>query len=268
VSEFDRDSPPFEPTETIDGLTRRQWVLILGRLAAVAGFSGIVPELPAALAAAGEQQLTALPPGLYYPAEEHLAHALGDIGSVHEIPPGCETDYVRPVSGPFRPQFFSQEELEVVTRIIHIVLGEVDSGTLSQVVNWLDLYLHSATGVREAAQTLDPLHRALAIAYQGDSALRELENADPQSVFGSGLAALQQLSVEQYARGFCALDHAQQANLVATISRATPDSSLRKFFEILRTEAIRAYYTSRAGLKDLDYKGNWYYAVCPGCERK
>lgn len=258
----------FEPTERMEELTRRQWVLILGRLAAVAGFSGIVPELSAALPEAAGQQLAALPPGLYYPAEEHLSHALGDIGSVHEIPPGSETEYVRPGSGPFRPQFFSQEELEVVIRIIQILLGEVDSETLSEVVNWLDLRLHSATGVREAAQRLEPLHRALAIAYHGDLAVQELETADPQRIFSSGLASLQQLSVEQYDRGFSALDSAEQANLVATISTATPDSSLRKFFEILRTETVRGYYTSAAGLKDLDYKGNWYYVACPGCERK
>jgi hypothetical protein len=43
---------------------------------------------------------------------------------------------------------------------------------------------------------------------------------------------------------------------------------LRKFFETTRTEIARGYYTSAQGLKELDYKGNWYYAACPGCEKE
>ena len=42
----------------------------------------------------------------------------------------------------------------------------------------------------------------------------------------------------------------------------------RKFFEIARTEAVRGYYTTAAGLEELDYKGNAYYADSPGCEAK
>ena len=37
------------------------------------------------------------------------------------------------------------------------------------------------------------------------------------------------------------------------------------FFTFLKAEAIRAYYTSRHGLRELNYKGNWYYAASPGC---
>ena len=252
--------------EPINEVTRRQWILILGRLGAIAGFSGVVPEFAAALSVAEGVGNKALPPGLYYPSEDHLSHALGDVGS-HKIVPGSETEYVQPSSGPFRPQFFSGKEFELVTKIIQILLGEVDSRALSQVVSWLDLHLHSAAGVREAALKLDPLHRALAVAYYGESPVRELETADPQSVMRSGLAALEQLSFEQYDRGFLALDAAQQTKLVA-ISTAKSDGPLRELFEILRAEAVRGYYTSAEGLKDLDYKGNWYYAASPGCERK
>ena len=38
-----------------------------------------------------------------------------------------------------------------------------------------------------------------------------------------------------------------------------------RFFTFLKAEAIRAYYTSRHGLRELNYKGNWYYAASPGC---
>lgn len=255
----------FKPPEMHDEVTRRQWLLILGRLAALAGFSGVVPELSAALPDAKGQPL---PPGLYYPSQEHLSHALGDLGGMHKIPPGSETDYVRPSSLPFRPQFFSDEEFKIVTRVVEILLGKVDSAALSQAAQWLDLYLYSAVGVREAALNLDPLHRGLAVAYYGESVVRELETADPQAAVRSGIAALQQLSMEQYGQKFLQIDESQQTKILTSISAAQPDSPLRKFFETTRTEIARGYYTSAQGLKELDYKGNWYYAACPGCEKE
>ena len=38
--------------------------------------------------------------------------------------------------------------------------------------------------------------------------------------------------------------------------------------DLARHEAIRGYYTSAAGIAELDYKGNTYYPDCPGCEIK
>ncbi len=243
-------------------------MLILGRLATIAGFSGIVPEIAAALPGVEGPGNRALPPGLYYPSQDHLSHALGDLGTVRTIPAGTQTEYVRLSSRPFRPQFFSDEELKMVTRIIELLLGKVGPGALSEGVQWLDLYLYSAAGVREAALRLDPLHRALAVAYYGESAVRELETADPQGLVRSGLAALQGLSIEQFGQGFLAVSESQQIMLLTKISSSNPEIPMRKFFEIVRTEAVRGYYTSADGLKDLEYKGNWYYANCPACEEK
>jgi hypothetical protein len=61
------------------------------------------------------------------------------------------------------------------------------------------------------------------------------------------------------------LTEPQQVELVGSTGTAKPDSPLRKFFEVMRSEAIRGYYTSAEGLKELDYKGNSYYPECPGC---
>ncbi len=258
----------FQSTEVGNELTRRQWLLILGGLATIAGFSGVVPELTAALSGAEGQKATALPPGLYHPSQEHLSQALSDLGSMHNIPMGSETEYVQPNSSPFYPQFFSDEEFKLVTRLVEILLGKVDAAALSEAVRWVDLYLDSAACVREAALTLDALHRALAVAYYGETAVRELETADPQEVVRCGLKALQQHSIEQYGRGFMTLDKEEQVNLIATVSTATLDDPLRKFFGVMRAEAVRGYYTTADGLKELDYKGNWYYALCPGCEQE
>jgi Gluconate 2-dehydrogenase subunit 3 len=258
----------FQSTKVDKEVTRRQWLLILGELAAVAGFSGAVPELTAALSVAEGQKATGLPAGVYHASQEHLSHALSGLGAMHNIPAGSETEYVQPNALLFHPQFFSDEEFKLVTRLVEILLGKVDAAALSQAVRWVDLYLDSAARVREAALSLDALHRALAVAYYGETAVRELETADPQGVVRCGLKALQQRSIDQHGRGFMTLDEQQQANLIATVSTATPDSAFQEFFGLMRAEALRGYYTTADGLKELDYKGNWYYASCPGCEKE
>lgn len=249
--------------EAGNDLTRRQWLLFLGGFATVAGFSGVVPELAAALSGA---QGPTLPPGLYYPSHDHLFHALSGLGSVSHVPSNSETEYVSPTASIFRPEFFSDGELKIVARIIQILLGKVDATALEQVLQWLDLYLHSAPGVREAALQLDALHRTLAVAYYGETVVRELETFDLQEVVRSGLKALQNHTVEQNGREFLLWEEEQQRDLISTISIATPYNPLRKFLDVIRTEAVRGYYTTAAGLKELDYQGNWYYGSCPGCK--
>jgi hypothetical protein len=39
----------------------------------------------------------------------------------------------------------------------------------------------------------------------------------------------------------------------------------KTLFKYLKAETIRGFYTSEAGLKELDYKGNYFYAESPGC---
>jgi hypothetical protein len=269
-----------ELPDTTDDLSRRQWLLRLGEFVALAGVSGLVPESAAAFLGAmqdAESTATALPPGLYDPSPEHLVHALSSGGANWSPPPGSETDYALPSQLPFQPQFFSAEEFRVVTRFIEILLGNVDPTALSQAAQWFDLWLHSAAGVRAAARHLNPLHRILAVAVSGEESVRELETADQQAVARAGVAALHDLSFQAHGREFLQLTPAQQIDLLTSVGTAQPVSAqpgaahlnpLRKFFEIARTEAIRGYYTSAAGLKELDYKGNAYYTGSPGCESK
>src|SRR3984885_4904892 len=190
---------PKSTSSPADELSRRQWLLRLGEMVVLAGVSGLVPESAAALLGAGQggsPAAAALPPGLYDASPEHLVHALSSGGKKWFPPPGSETDYVQPNSLPFQPQFFSVEEFRVVTRFVEILLGDVDATALSQATLWFDLWLHSAAGVRAAAQQLDPLHRLLAVAVNGEESVRALETADPQSVARAGLAALHALSVQ------------------------------------------------------------------------
>jgi Gluconate 2-dehydrogenase subunit 3 len=263
------DPRPATSVEQNDEFTRRQWLLRFGELVALAGVSGLLPQTAGSMSPLQEQSanVSALPPGLYAPSQDHLVHALSSGGKNWTPPPGSETEFAQPGFAVYQPSFFSQEEFAVVRRWIESLLGEVDSNASAQAVQWLDLWLFSAAGVRFAAQRLDPMHRLLAVAYYGEESVRQLETADPQSAARSGLRALGELSMQTYGKEFLQLSNAQQVEFVNSIAKPSSEGDLRKFFDLARAEAIRGYYTSAAGLKELDYRGNAYYGECPGCEK-
>ena len=250
------------PFDLRDEVTRRQWLLRLGEMVVLAGVSGLIPESALLIA----QENTALPPGLYVPSASDLVHALS--GGHHALTPPqeSETDYAQPSGSPFQPQFFSQQEFRLVTRIVEIMLGNVDSDALAQTTQWIDLWFSSADGVRNAAQHLDPMHRALAVAFFGETAVRDLETADPAAIAHQGIPAWNKLSVERQGKPFLDLTGPQQEEFVRSSAAEQPSSPSRKFLEAVRNEAIRGYYTSAQGLKELNYKGNAYHPSCPGCE--
>ncbi len=265
------DHQPKSNSSQADELSRRQWLLRLGEMVVLAGVSGLVPESAAALLGAGQggsPAAAALPPGLYDASPEHLVHALSSGSKKWSPPPGSEMDYVQPNSLPFQPQFFSMDEFRVVNRFVEILLGNVDATALAEASQWFDQWMYSAAGIREAAQHLDPLHRLLAVAVNGEESVREFETADPQSVARAGLAALRALSLQAHNQEFLQLTRSQQIDLLTSAGAARPGNPLRKFFEIARAQAIRGYFTSAAGLQELDYKGNAYYDDSPGCEAK
>jgi hypothetical protein len=247
----------------INQMTRRQWILRLGETVALAGVSGILPQTPLRLFEA-QQNYAAMPPGLYEPTPDDLVHALSSHHSFNP-PTGSETDYVQP-GARSTPQFFSAEDFRTITAFVSVLLGDVDAKVASETGQWVDLWFHSAEGVRDAIRNLDPLHRTLAAAYFGDASVKEMETADPAAVARQGLVALHQLCQEKYHTEFASLTPAQQEEVVRGISALPSNSALKRFYEVLRNEAIRGYFTSAEGLKELDYKGNAYYPYCPGCE--
>jgi hypothetical protein len=255
------------PDDPDDDLTRRAWLLRLGELTALAGVAGLAPDLADAMTLALQKASTGLPPGLYEPSLRRLSHVLaaGDAPLVRRSP---ETDVAEPRRGPFQPLFFSHHELELVTRLVEVLLGSVDARALSETIAWLDLRLQSDAGVSHAARTLDPLHRALAVAYYGQARVVELETVDSQAIVRTGLQLLEQQSRERFGRGFLALEGTGQTDLIREIGRTPPESPLGRCYLILRRETIRGYFTSQAGLIELDYKGNAVYAACPGCESR
>lgn len=242
------------PDDSDDDLTRRAWLLRLGEITALAGVAGLVPDLATAMSSIAQDAAAALPPGLYEPSVEHLSHVL----AAREAPLVSRS----------APLFFTRHELDVVTRLVAVLLGSVNPEALSETIAWLDLRLQSDAGIRKAARALDPSHRALAVAYYGHARVAELEAVDWQAIVRTGLSLLEQHSRERFGREFLALAGPAQTDLVSEISRMPPESPLGRYYLFLRREAIRGYFTSEAGLKELDYKGNAFYGTCPGCESR
>ena len=250
-----------------EGVSRRMWLLNFGSAVLLSGFRGFPdgwPQQPTAGAAA-------LPPGLYRPSLDHLDHALSSEGGFFPVPPGSETEYARPRSGPFVPQAFSSEEYRLLRRLVEILLGE-DSRAAQvsdEVAEWIDLVVWSAPGSRAAARKLTPELRALAIAYFGDEEpVRQLETFAPEQICKEGFLWLNQEASQRAGKTFLAADQTVQAELVRSIAdgqpaRARNDPGAR-LFDFLKAETIRGFYTSRAGLAELGYTRS-FYGSSPGC---
>jgi len=140
------------------------------------------------------------------------------------------------------------------------------------VAEWIDLVVFSGPGVRAAARNLTPEQRALAVAYfTSEEPVRELETFEPERICKEGLAWLQQESERRSFKTFLTVPPAMQLELVSSLSDNRPDPAVSnagtRFFDFLKAEVIRGYYTSRLGLKELNYTGNSFYGQSPGCGR-
>lgn len=217
--------------------------------AVLAGWSGV--DLAAA----------ELPPGLYEPSRDHLGHALAG----HPVEPGGETELVQVRSAAFQPAFFQPNEYRTLLQLTGIILGEPpDAAIVHEITEWIDLTVSEAASIRAAARALSPLHRTLAIHFYEAEQVRHLEEFDAQKIVREGLAWLE--GEAHPARGFTELDSEQQTALVHRISDAKSDNPGTRFFAYLKDRVADGFYTSRAGLDELGYRGNAFYASPPGCE--
>lgn len=248
-------------------VTRRSALIVIGQ--ATVG-AGIAHAFPAETAIPVQ-----LPPGVYLASTDHLGHALMASERYHPIAPECPTDYARPRTDPYRPLFFTPIEFKVIGRLVALMLGESDaSGENSlckEVSEWIDLCLAAAATVREAARRISAGHRALAAAYFGADRVNKTETAVPETICREGLAWLASAAASDDGHDFLALPTERQTAIISSISDMRPDPKTNnagtRFFTWFKPEVIRGFYTSQAGLRELDYKGNSFYARSPGCDR-
>jgi hypothetical protein len=275
MDEADNKIDQAKPRLTI---SRRDWLLSFGSAVVLSGFHGAPGQSPKE----SQKAAASLPPGFYEPSLDDLSHAFGSEGPFFPIPPGAETEYVRPRSGPFVPQAFSVEEFRFVRRLVEIILGEdvkktseqpalgVPASIYNEVAEWIDLVVSRGSRIRTLARNLSPEQRALAVAYFGtEEPVRDFETFEPERVCQEGLAQLDEESHRRFAKGFLDAEPAGQLELVWSISDARPDTSIdhagTRLFDFLKAECTRGFYTSRLGMKELDYTGNRFYGQSPGC---
>jgi hypothetical protein len=262
-SETDASSAPASPD-----ITRREWLLRLGGSAVLMGFQGVPAAGQSGTAPPGTDQL---PPGLYDPSEDHMTHALMSDKRFYPTPAGSATDFLRPPSGPFQPQFFSPADFQAVKHLVATILGEsVGSSemgiTVLEIAEWIDLEVFNSAAVRQAALNLSPQHRALAIAYHGERAVTGLETHDPQKIWRGGLDWISAESRRRWGKAFIDAPQASQAEILKSLSGLREaDNAGTRLFVLLKNQVAHGFYTSQPGLKELDYKGNTFYAECPGC---
>ena len=213
-------------------LSRRRWLLRLGETAVLSGFSGIV--LDAA-------ETPALPAGLYLPSVDHLAHVMAKAQNSN--------------SGPFTAQFFGTDDFALVTKLVALILGEETSTPpVPEIAQWLDLIVSQSAAFRKAARGLTPAARRLAVDFYGEETVRDLEGTEPQKLCQTGLRKLSEGAFLQAPEG-------QQLAMLSAL-----EESADPFSRWFKDRVIEGFYTSKEGLKELDYKGNSFYAESPGCD--
>jgi hypothetical protein len=175
-----------------------------------------------------------LPPGVYLPDSNHLPHVIRAAATARPL-----ADY--------GPRFFTPGALERIQEIIAVLLGDISSDVVTDIAKWIDLTVADSAEVREAARALSPAQRALAVQYYGPEAVKKLETSEPDRICRSGLAALGSASPRE------------------VVEKRSDNQDIRALLDYLRTMAIDGYYTSKDGLKELDYQGNSFYSESPGC---
>jgi hypothetical protein len=218
--------------------TRRQWLMQVGGGAVLVGWSGI--DLMAA----------ELAPGVYGPSRDHLGHALAG----HPMATGGETELVQVRTGTFQPAFFQPHQYRAIVQLVAVLLGETtDAAIVHEIAEWIDLTVHESAAVRAAARALSPPHRILAIHFYGAEAVRKLEEFDPQAVVREGLEWMNTHPLKQ-------------AEFNEILAGTKTDHPVARFFAYIKQQVIHGFYTSRAGLDEIGYRGNAFYASPPGCE--
>lgn len=236
-------------------VTRRQWLLQLGGGVVLAGWSGA--DLDAA----------DLPPGVYAASRDHLGHALAG----NPVAVGGETELMQLRGATFQPAFFSADEYQILGCLTALMLGEQrDAAVVREIAEWIDLTLVDAGAVQTAARALSPAHRAVAAAYYGAEPVRKVEEFDAQKVTREGIAWIEAQSRRWHGGSFISRSEPRQIAILQFISderqdRGTENAGTR-FFTYLKERVIDGFYTSKAGLEELGYRGNAFYASPPGCE--
>jgi Gluconate 2-dehydrogenase subunit 3 len=115
------------------------------------------------------------------------------------------------------------------------------------------------------AERIIPGSREAHVAPFLDSLL-SVSDAGSQRRFLGSLGAFEMLAVERHQKPWKALTPAQQDELLAEASNASPNTPVRGFFNDLRGWISGAYYSSEVGMRELGWTGQMVFRELPGCD--
>ena len=134
---------------------------------------------------------------------------------------------------------------------------------------------HSYQTLRSLCQTIIPADGETGGALEARAPefidLLTSENQEYQLVLGGGVAWLDSTCSDRYGKVFLECTSAQQKEILDQIAyresgRNDPTLSPGiKFFSLLRALTTDGFFTSKIGIKYLEYIGNTYVAEFPGC---
>lgn len=159
-------------------------------------------------------------------AAEHAEHHKMD-----ETAPSRQANY--------QPQFFNPAEYAIVERLVDLIIPQDDS-----------------PGAKEAgvAEFID---------------FMVANDPEMPKPFHDGLEWLDQLAHNSAGTGFVLLETTRQEALLSQLAyqkqHQPGQEKGQQFFKLMLRYTVMGYYTSRVGLKELDYPGLKLYARSPAC---
>jgi hypothetical protein len=153
----------------------------------------------------------------------------GQPGHVH-------TETAIKVPAPSQPTFFQPAEFHTVEALTERIIPRSDT-----------------PGAKDAG-----------VALLIDKAIVATPSLGPS--YRAGIADINALASSSYGTDFVSLPEEKQITLLTPLSLET-DSSLGRFFALVKHMTVDAYYKTEAGLKtELGWHGNTYLASFPGCD--
>jgi len=162
---------------------------------------------------------------------------------------------------------FGQQTKEVETQPGHLQVGTAGQVPVPSKPTFLqpaEFQTIEALSERIIPRTDTPGAKDAGVALLIDKAIV----ADPTVMqpYRAGIADLNALAISSYGSEFSALTEHQQIAILTPLSLET-NSSLGKFFAMVKDMTIDAYYQTEAGLKtELGWHGNTFLASFPGCD--
>jgi hypothetical protein len=144
-----------------------------------------------------------------------------------------------PVEGPrqpYKPLFFNDADYETIDVLTELIIpaDETPGARAAGVSEFIDFM-----GAHGEEPLQQPMH--------------------------SGLAWLNSTATKTHGKPFRRLPEAQQTALLRMAASGKAGNEGRDFFQLIRRYTVMGYYTSRVGLKELDYPGLRLYTQSPAC---